>query len=429
MKIFKNPFKKETKQEVTATKGSTGLKEYGGRVDEEWLNDLKGSRGIKSYREMADNDPTVGGGLFAAKMLIRQANWEVVPADESEESEKWATFLKECMGDMEHTWEDFISEVLSMLQYGWAYHEIVYKIRGGRTGDKNTDSRYSDNLYGWRKIPIRGQDTLDKWNISESGDILGMHQILTTGGYAYIPMEKSALFRTETYKNNPQGKSILRTAYSSYYYKTRIQGIEAIGIERDLSGIPVIRVPAEVMTGTDEAAVAARNSFEDMGNNLKNDNQAYIMIPSSKDENGNDIYTVELLSSSGSKQIDTGDIIKRYDANILMSIMADFLMLGHGQTGSFALSSDKTDKFVIAIGAWLDTIAATVNRQIVNKLMTLNKVPEDLWPRIKPGDIEKQEVKDTATAIIDGVANGAITMDREVENKLRELLGLPITDE
>ena len=120
------------KQDMVITKGATGLKQYNGRVDEEWLNDLKGSRGIKAYREMADNDPTVGAGLFAAKMLIRQAKWGVIPADESEEAGRWAYFLEECMDDMDHTWHDFISEVLSMLQYGWAYHEIVYKIRSGR---------------------------------------------------------------------------------------------------------------------------------------------------------------------------------------------------------------------------------------------------------------------------------------------------------
>ena len=135
---------------MVITKGATGLKQYNGRVDEEWLNDLKGSRGIKAFREMADNDPTVGAGLFAAKMLIRQAKWEVIPADESEEADRWAYFLEECMDDMDHTWHDFISEVLSMLQYGWAYHEIVYKIRSGRTKEPETDSKYNDGLYGWR---------------------------------------------------------------------------------------------------------------------------------------------------------------------------------------------------------------------------------------------------------------------------------------
>lgn len=51
------------------------------------------------------------------------------------------------------------------------------------------------------------------------------------------------LFRTESVKDNPEGRSILRNAYRSWYFKRRIQEIEAIGIERDLAGLPVIHAP------------------------------------------------------------------------------------------------------------------------------------------------------------------------------------------
>lgn len=58
-----------------------------------------------------------------------------------------------------------------------------------------------------------------------------------------IPMSKAMLFRTESVKDNPEGRSILRNAYRSWYFKRRIQEIEAIGIERDLAGLPVIHAP------------------------------------------------------------------------------------------------------------------------------------------------------------------------------------------
>ena len=51
-----------------------------------------------------------------------------------------------------------------------------------------------------------------------------------------IPMEKCLLFRTQTHKNNPEGRSILRNAYRSWYFKKRIEEIEGVGIERDLAG-------------------------------------------------------------------------------------------------------------------------------------------------------------------------------------------------
>jgi hypothetical protein len=42
---------------------------------------------------------------------------------------------------MSHTFEDFITEALSMLGYGYSVHEIVYKRRLGPQGCKQTSRR------------------------------------------------------------------------------------------------------------------------------------------------------------------------------------------------------------------------------------------------------------------------------------------------
>jgi hypothetical protein len=38
-----------------------------------------------------------------------------------------------------------------------------------------------------------------------------------------IPIEKSLLFRTSIAKGNPEGVSLLRTAYRSWYFKKRLE--------------------------------------------------------------------------------------------------------------------------------------------------------------------------------------------------------------
>ncbi len=45
-------------------------------------------------------------------------------------------------------------------------------------------------------------------------------------------------------KNSPEGRSILRSAYRSYYFWKRVLEIEGIGIERDLAGMPVMGIPS-----------------------------------------------------------------------------------------------------------------------------------------------------------------------------------------
>lgn len=56
-------------------------------------------------------------------------------------------------------------------------------------------------------------------------------------------------------------------------------------------------------------------------------------------------WKLELLSSGGDRQFDTNKTIDRYDTRIAMTVMADFVLLGHQQTGSFALSDNKTHIF------------------------------------------------------------------------------------
>ncbi|MEA1962248.1 MAG: hypothetical protein U9N81_13440 [Bacillota bacterium] len=46
---------------------------------------------------------------------------------------KAAEFIYQCMDDMQDTWTDTISEILSFLIYGWSAHELVYKRRAGKS--------------------------------------------------------------------------------------------------------------------------------------------------------------------------------------------------------------------------------------------------------------------------------------------------------
>ena len=156
-----------------------------------------------------------------------------------------------------------------------------------------------------------------------------------------IPIEKALLFRTKSRKNNPEGRSILRNAYRSWYFKRRIQEIEGIGIERDLAGLPVIHGPEDLDIWDDQNkdAVKARLGLEEMVRSIRRDEMEGVVLPAG--------YTLELLSSGGTRQFDTNAIINRYDTRIAMTVLADFIFLGHDKTGSWALSSDKTELFAV----------------------------------------------------------------------------------
>ena len=65
--------------------GATGLKQYSGYINEEFLPELKGRQGTRVYREMSDNDPIIGAILFAIEMLIRNAGGRVEPASKDQQ--------------------------------------------------------------------------------------------------------------------------------------------------------------------------------------------------------------------------------------------------------------------------------------------------------------------------------------------------------
>ena len=80
--------------------GTTGLKRWAGTIDEEFLRELKGVKGIKTYREMSDNDPIIGAMLYAMKHLIRSSAWTVEAASEDSVDQESAQLLRECQEDM-----------------------------------------------------------------------------------------------------------------------------------------------------------------------------------------------------------------------------------------------------------------------------------------------------------------------------------------
>ena len=416
--------------------GRTGLRHNSGILYEEFLPQLQGKKAVQQYREMRDNSAIVGSMLFAIESLLRSVEWSVEPESEDEADFAAAEFLDECMYDMSNTWADFISEVLSMLVYGWSFFEVVMKKRSGPGRNPKTRSKYNDNRWGWRKFAFRSQDTLYRWEIEMDGGIRGMHQMpppsqYSEDGIIFLPIEKCMLFRTTSHKNSPEGRSILRNAYKSYFMASKMELLEAIGAERDLAGMPVMWVPPEILSAnptTEERA--AFETLRSIVTRVRRDEQEGLMLPLQYDENGNKMFDFTLMSSGGKRQVESGSIIQRNIQQIAMTCLADFVLLGHENVGSFALSSDKTELFAVALGSWLDNIEEVINRYAVTPLFELNKgFGVEHPPRIVHGDIEKPNLIELAQFVQQLSGAGApLFPDLLLENHLRNLADLPEVD-
>jgi hypothetical protein len=380
--------------------GVTGVRRTGGYIDEEFLHQLRGKKGVGVFREMSDNDSTVGALLFAFYRLLSEVTWTIEPASSSAEDRKNAEFVEQCKDDMAHSWIDFVIEMCSFLPYGWSLHEMNFKRRLGQwyTNDRNGDwhrSKYDDGRIGWHSMPIRAQETLQRWVFSPtSGQVTAMVQ-MAAPDYAVrvIPMNKSLLFRTGLHKGNPEGRSILRNAYQPWFYKKRLQEFEAIGVERDLAGLPVAKVPAAVLNAKPNTKeMIMLQAFTKMVKGVRRDENEGLVFPLSYDAQGNEEYQFELLTSGGSRQFDTNGIIERYKLEILQQVLADFIQVGHEGTGSYSMHTDKRGLFQTAGNSFVKSMADTLNRKAVPLLFKLNgEQPKEL-PKFVPGDVDSPDL-------------------------------------
>jgi hypothetical protein len=337
--------------------GNSGLTRYGNYVYEEFLHQLRWPRAAKIYQEMSENDPVIGAILYLAEMQIRNVKWSVEPASDKPADKEAAEFLESVMGDMDVSWEDTISEILSMMPYGFSFHEIVYKMRKGpKSSVGKFRSKYTDGRIAWRRLPIRAQSSLYGWEFDDDGDIKTfIQQGPPDYDFVKIPLEKGLLFRTKISKDNPEGKSLLRNAYKPWYYKKHIEEIEGIGIERDLAGLPVLTAPEglDLWNDEDPRMVALKANAEDLVRSIRRDSEEGVLLP-----NG---WDLKLLASGSARQFDTNAVINRYDNRIAITMLSDLVLIGGEKTGSFALADTKKSLLSTSLSAILSIIAGVFN--------------------------------------------------------------------
>lgn len=390
----------------------------------EFLAELRGKNAARVYREMSKNDGIVGGILFAITGIVRSIEWHLEPkkANDAEEPSPEATevaeFVESCMHDMSHTWGDLIAEALTMLPHGYSYLEVVYKRRLGpeqRNGKNRSD--FDDGKIGWRKFVNVHQDTIDDWVLDDFGGIQACLQQSSGLVRVMIPIDKAVMFRAD--RSSPWGESILRTAYVPWYYRKRIQEVEGIGVERDLAGFPVIYAHPDYLA-------VNRGELQNMVRNIRRDEQEGALLPDLRDEHGNKVVSLELLTAAGTRQFDTNTIIGRYTREIAMSVLQDVLLLGHERVGTQALAREKRDLSDTAIQQWIDEIANVFNRHAIPKLLRLNGLDLKLRPTLVPGDIRDDDAQLFAETLKTLAEAGfSLAGDPAVEQWIRERFGLP----
>lgn len=398
--------------------GVGGFRQSAGYVFDEFLPDLRGIRGRKKYREMADSDPIIGAMIYGITSIIRAASWTAQSA-EADSAGFYSKWLETTFFNMpKMTWDNVIEDALSMMIYGFSIQEIVI-------------CKKEDETIGLYGLFPRSQETIEKWDTDRNGNVFGLWQTpIDNAQTVYLPLSKVVHYKTTYARGNPEGRSMLRNAYKPYHFIKTTEISEAIGAERDLTGLPVLSAPSQWLDITGNRA-----KLEALGRDIRLNDQGSLVIPSDtfNDATGSPSavkqFDFKLLSAEGSSgKVDTDKIIKRHSANMGRTLLADFLMLGtDGKSGSYSLSANKTDMFIRAIEGTLENIAQTLDRQLTPLLWDLNRFPPEMMPKLKAGRIAPIDLQILGDFVSKLSGAGIPLNDEKTEDYLREVSGLPET--
>lgn len=420
--------------------GYTGLKITSGVAQEELKRELNFPNSVITYKQMSYH-AVIAAVLALYEIMCSKVEWKVIPPENATEEELRQTrIINECMHDMEHSWLEFMQEVVSTKTYGFAVHEKVYRRRLKANG-----SKYDDGVIGWKKLAPRSQDTIDKFIFDESGrDLIGVKQNLNLVADDYarfssmvkgkeitIPRTKFLLFRTGKHRGNPFGRSALRDCYFSWKFLTQLEEIEATGVARDLQGMPILHIPATYMT--EDASPAQKQVFEYFKNamrNIQNNQQANVILPSETDpDTKQPLFKLELLGTEGKKNFNTESIITYHKNNILTALFCDVLILGQGATGSYALGSLKTNLMGLAVESFLREVQEVINSDLIRQTYELNGWDSSRTCRISYDDFQEENLEEFSKLIQRVASVGLIEKDRAVLNKIRSAMGVELYPE
>lgn len=380
--------------------GESGTSIFDGIINEDHNNELNGMTAFTKYDKMRKSDGTIKAMLTAMNLPIRRARWFVEPASEDAKDVEIAKFIEDAL--MEHmsiSWDDFLRQSLLMLAYGVMVFEKVMTIQVIDGVERVV----------WKKFAPRMPKTIIAWQTEDGQN--GIKQMTKNNGTVSIPIENLLIFVNEKEGDNWQGTSVLRAAVKHFEYKNGFYQIDAVAFERQGLGIPKAKLSSE--NASDEDI----NKAEVILKNIRAHHQQYIIEPHDMD--------IEFMDMKGNTVRDPQNSIQHHNREMVKAILAHFLELGSGDSGSRALSTDQSDLFLQSLEAVANTFKDTVDKYAIKELVDWNFDNVENYPKLKYAGISRTDVEKMATAFNTFVTAGAIIPSDTDEDYIREMMGLP----
>lgn len=371
---------------------------------------------IAVYAQMR-KDAQVASVLRAVKHPVRRTPWRIDPAGARPEvvqqiaddlglQIKGEAPVRRKRSRGRFSWPEHLRLALLKLDYGHSVFEQRYRIEGEGAAA----------MARLHKLAERPQSTIKAINVDLDGGLVSVEQYppadLLPGSSARrrnepIPVSRLVVYTNEREGSDWHGQSLMRSMYPYWLLKHRLLRVQAQTVERNGMGVP------RYTGGSPREDLAAGLQ---LAQDWRSGAASGAAIPHGAH--------LDLVGVDGTLP-DADTPIRYYDEQIAKAALLHFLNLGQqAGTGSYALGATFADFFTSSLQAVAEDVRDVAQQHVVEDLVDLNWDEDETAPQLVFDEIGSHH-EATAQAIKMLLDSGALFADRELEEHLRQVYGLP----
>jgi hypothetical protein len=371
-----------------------------GYIDQqEHVPDLIWPNSVRTYNYMR-RDGQIKGLQHGMFMPVRRYKWVVDPnGTPPEVYKKFAADL-----NLPVKGEDQKPRGRSKGRFGWGHflrHALLGTTYGHMFFEIRGEYRREDSLWHFMQAEERMPHTISEVETNTDGTLRYIKQAVGLES-PEIPADRLVPFVWEREGGNWLGTSMIREMYKLWLIKDRIIRVNAMSIERNGVGVPVIEAPPNATRGTLIALSQMAQAFkagESSGGSIPNG--AKLTLEGVRGNLPDAIKTWEMCNQEMAK-----------------SLLMMFIELGQTRTGSRALGSEFIDYFQLSQETVAIWICETIAEELAEKWLYWNY--GDKYEYSPLVDFERNEEPELAVQdLVMMITAGAIHMDPELEEVLR----------
>lgn len=393
---------------------------------------LQGRRKYETYLNILSNVTVVSASTRYFLNLAARAHWSFRPATpDSEEALEYARLASEIiLEDPKTSWHRIVRRMAMYRFFGFSLQEF-------------TLYRRADGVISIYDIMHRPQSTIREWIFDpKTHEIMAIKQEHPISNEIYtIPRNKLLYIVDDTISDSPSGLGLLRHIVAAADALKKYEQLEGIGFETDLRGIPIGRAPLSAlsqMVKSGKISIAQETRLLEpikkfLENHVKSsklsmllDSHVYHAQDESMRPSPQKQWDIELLKSTSSSLEPIARTIQRLNREIARVLGTEQLMLGEDIAGSFALSKDKTQSFILLVESALKEIREVVYKDILIPIWEINGWPLEYLPIPTTESISYKDIEEVARALQHIASAGApVYPDDPALQEFRDIAGLP----